>query len=303
MFSPFPNPPGYLDIILSVPVAPPQTFVIFHHPKLTESEALARQIAAFLQAQGLTAEYGFIDEESTQTVARQADLLIALGGDGTMLRVSRAGALNNQPVLGINLGRLGFLVEVQPQDWQAALQRVIQGNYRIEERMMLHADHCREGVTLQSFEALNEVVLGRGSIVRPIRLQTLVDNELLTTYVADGLIVSTPTGSTAYALAAGGPVLPPETRNMLLVPISPHLSLNRSVVLPPESVVDITVRTDHEAVVSIDGQISLPIEDRDNLCVRLSQQVSRFVSLRPPTHFYKTLAESMGQNPSADKAK
>jgi NAD+ kinase len=293
---------NYLDIIPSVTLPQPRAFVIFHHPKVAESQALAQQIVAFLQERGLTAENCFIDGEP-ELPTHQADILISLGGDGTMLRVSRIGALHQQPVLGINLGRLGFLVEVQPDNWQSALLNVINGDYRIEDRLMLHIDHSREGVILQSFEALNEVVLGRGSIVRPVRLQTTVDGELLTTYVADGLIVATPTGSTAYALAAGGPILPPQIRNLLLVPISPHLSFDRSIVLPPEAVIEITVRTDHEAVFSIDGQISEPLQDRDTFHIRLSDQVARFISLRPPNHFYKTLVDSMGQNPSADKAK
>ncbi len=284
-------------------VTPPKTFVIFHHPKVAESAELAQQIVGFLQARGLRAESSFMDEEATQLHSRQADMLIALGGDGTMLRVSRTGALNRQPVLGINMGRLGFLVEVQPEGWQPALERLTQGDYRIEERMMLHAQHCREGKELQAFEALNEVVLGRGVLFRPVRLHTLIDNELLTTYVADGLIVATPTGSTAYALAAGGPVLPPEAKNMLLVPISPHLTLDRSVVLPPESVVDITIRSDHDAVFSIDGQSSCPLLDRDSLRVRRSEHLARFVRLKPPASFYRTLADSITQNPSADKAK
>ena len=264
---------------------------------------LANQIVAFLESRGATAGPGSIDDEAKRAQASEADMLIALGGDGTMLRVGRTGAFNGQPVLGINLGRLGFLVEVQPDDWQTALERVLSGDYRIEERMMLHASHCQNGSVMRSYEALNEVVLSRGIVVRPIRLQTFVDDELLTTYVADGLIICTPTGSTAYALAAGGPVLPPEAKIITLVPISPHLSLDRTILLPPTVVVEIAVRTDHEAVFSIDGQTSRPLQDRDSLRIKLSNNVARFVRLMPPTHFYKTLADRMAQNPSADKAK
>ena len=281
----------------------PKSFVILHNPKVSESEALAREIVAFLRSRGLAAESSSIDDEARRAQASAVDMLIALGGDGTMLRAGRIGAFNGQPVLGINLGRLGFLVEVQPDGWRAALERVTAGDYAIEERMMLHASHCRDGAELRSYEALNEVVVARGTIFRPVRLQTFVDNEILTTYVADGLIVATPTGSTAYALAAGGPVLQPEMKNIALVPISPHLSFDRPLVLPPESVVDITVFTEHEAVFSIDGQASRPLEDRDSLRVRLSDHAARFVTLQPPTHFYKTLAERMAQNLAADKAK
>src|SRR5574341_319341 len=174
-------------------------------------------VVAFLKSHGLRAASSSIDDEAKRAQAGEADMLIALGGDGTMLRVGRTGAFNRQPVLGINLGRLGFLVEVEPNGWHGALERVLKGNYRIEERMMLHASHCQDGSVLRSYEALNEVVVSRGVVVRPVRLQTMVDGEPFTTYVADGLIVATPTGSTAYALAAGGPVLPPEARNMVMV--------------------------------------------------------------------------------------
>ncbi len=282
---------------------PPKRFVVFHHPKVAESLGLAEEVVAFLRSHGLIADSSSIDDEAKRAQAGEADMLIALGGDGTMLRAGRTGAFNRQPVLGINLGRLGFLVEVQPNGWQGALERVLKGNYRIEERMMLHASHCQDGSVLRSYEALNEVVVSRGVVVRPVRLQTSVDGEPFTTYVADGLIVATPTGSTAYALAAGGPVLPPEALNMVMVPITPHLSLDRPIVLPADSVVDIYLRTDHEAVFSIDGQTSRPLQDQDSLRVRRSENVARFVRLMPPAHFYKALADRMAQNPSADKAK
>ncbi len=285
-----------------MPLAP-QRFALFYHPKVAESLSLAEEIIAGLAARGVAAECNSIDDEAGRARAGEADMLIALGGDGTMLQVGRIGAFNNQPVLGINLGRLGFLAEVQPENWQAAFERILQGDYRIEERMMLHVSHCQNGTVLQSYEALNEVVASRGVVVRPVRLQTLVDNEPLTTYVADGLIVATPTGSTAYALAAGGPVLPPEARAMLLVPISPHLSLDHPIVLPPEAVVELCVRTDHEAVFSIDGQINRPLQDQDRLRVRLSENAARFVRLMPRTHFYRNLADLMTQNPTADKVK
>ena len=282
---------------------PPKRFILFHHPKVTESLGLAREIVAYLESHGFNAEYCSIDDEAKRAQAGEADMLIALGGDGTMLRVARLGALIKRPTLGINLGRLGFLVEVRPDTWHEALDRVLNGDYRLEERMMLHASHCQNGAVLRSYEALNEVVLSRGVVVRPIRLQTKVDDGPLTTYVADGLIVATPTGSTAYALAAGGPVLPPDAKNILLVPISPHLSLDRSIVLPGDMVVEVFVRTEHEAVFAIDGQTSRPLQDKDSLRVRMSNHVAHFVRLTPPTHFYKTLADRMAQNPTADKAK
>ncbi len=282
---------------------PPKHFVIFHHPKVKESLGLAEEIAVFISGQGAVAEYSSIDDEAKRASASEADMLIALGGDGTMLRVGRLGAFNNQPVMGINLGRLGFLMDVQPQGWPDVMRRLLCGDYRLEERLMLHVAHCQNGATLRAYEILNELAISRGAVVRPIRLQTSVDNTPLTTYVADGLIAATPTGSTAYALAVGGPILAPEVKSILLVPIAPHLCMDRALILPPESVVEVTIRTDHQALFSADGQRSTPLQDQDVLQVRASQHVARFVRMRPPTDFYQTLADRMVKNPAADKAK
>lgn len=282
---------------------PPKHFVIFHHPKVKESLGLAEELAAFIENHGAMAEYSSIDDEAKRASASEADMLIALGGDGTMLRVGRLGAFNNQPVMGINLGRLGFLMDVQPQGWPDVMRRLLCGEYRLEERLMLHVAHCQNGVTLRAYEILNELAISRGAVVRPIRLQTAVDDTPLTTYVADGLIAATPTGSTAYALAVGGPILAPEVKSILLVPIAPHLCMDRALILPPETVVEVTIRTDHQALFSADGQRSTPLQDQDVLRVRASEHVARFVRMTPSTDFYKTLADRMVKNPTADKAK
>lgn len=281
----------------------PSRFTVFYHPKLKDSFRLAEEITNFIIKRGAFAEFSSVDDEAKRARAIEADMLIALGGDGTMLKVARTGAFNDKPVLGINLGRFGFLVDVQPSEWPETLIRVLNNDYRIEERLMLHASHCQSGMTLSTHEVLNEVVIARGSIIRPIRLQAMVDGAPLTTYVADGLIVATPTGSTAYALAAGGPILPPSAQNILLVPIAPHLTMDRAIVLPSDSVLNITVRTEHQALFSADGQVSVPMQDQDTLQVRVSRNAARFVRMTPPSYFYKTLADRMAQNPSADKAK
>jgi NAD+ kinase len=281
----------------------PKKFVIFYHPNVRESLGLAQAIAAFINDHGASAEYSSIDDEAKRARAGEADMLISLGGDGTMLRVGRIGAFKSQPVLGINLGRLGFIVDVQPDEWRDVVERILRGEYRIEERLMLHASHNRGGATLDSFEVLNEVVVARGTVVRPIRLHTMVDNDPLANYVADGLIIATPTGSTAYAMAAGGPVMPPTARNIIIVPLAAHLSPDRPVVLLPDMVIEITVRTEHQAVFSADGQTSTLLQDGDLVRIQTSRHTARFVRMRPPAHFYKSLAERMANNPTADKAK
>jgi len=173
------------------------------------------------------------------------------------------------------------------------------GSYRIEERMMLRVEHRRDGQLSGAYEALNETVVGRGALARPVRLKTMIDGGELTTYVADGLIVATPTGSTAYALAAGGPVLPPELKNILLIAIAPHLSMDRAIVLAQGATVEIVVRTDHQAILSADGQVEVSLLDGDHVCVRMSDHAARFVRVRPPSYFYTSLMSRMTQNPAA----
>jgi NAD+ kinase len=218
-----------------------------------------------------------------------------------MLRGGRLTAPWQIPVLGVDLGRLGFLVEAQPEEWQAVLDRVLAGDYWIEERMMLHVEHRRARERLGEYEALNEAVVSRGALARPVRLRTMVDGAELTTYVADGLILATPTGSTAYALAAGGPILPPELKNILLIAIAPHLSIDRAIVLPQGAAVEVIVHTDHQAILSSDGQVEVPLLAGDRIGVRMSDHSARFVRLRPPGYFYASLMARMLPSPPVDR--
>ncbi len=270
------------------------------HPKLGNADQEAARVAEYLCSQGLQAEYGLLtDEELPQRVrAGQYDLLIALGGDGTMLRAGQLCGPAQVPILGINSGRFGFLAEIRQDKWRATMPRLVAGDYWLERRMMLRAEQLRTGEVLGQWEVLNEVWVGRGEIVRPVHLSTEVDGRFLTTYVADGLIASTPTGSTAYALAAGGPILPPELRTILLVPVAPHLSIDRPIVLAEGSSVSITIHTDHHAVLSVDGQNPVTIENRDQVNVHASEHTVEFVRFQDPGYFYRNLTPHMSQNPS-----
>ena len=227
------------------------------------------------------------------------DLFIAIGGDGTMLRAGRLCAPYHLPVLGINLGHFGFLMELDRSNWQEAFPQLLEGSYMIEDRLMLHCEHWRGDQCLGDWEVLNEVVVSRGSMVRPIRLQAEVDGYVLTHYVADGLIVATPTGSTAYALAVQGPVLSPELRNILIAPVAPHLSVDRTIILSEQSTVRITVHTNHEAVLSADGRKPVPMDDCDVVSVVVSKNGASFVRLRDPGYFYRNLTRYLEHNPSA----
>jgi len=183
------------------------------------------------------------------------------------------------------------------------LARVLEGDYWIEERMMLRAEHYREQTRLGTFDVLNEAVVSRGALARPIRLRTFLDGDELTTYVADGLIVATATGSTAYALAVGGPILPPELKNILIVPIAPHLCIERAIVLSHGATLEIHVRTEHQAILSADGRVEVPLLDGDRVTVRMSPYTTRFARVQDPVYFYRNLTSRLTKNPSADLAK
>ena len=216
-----------------------------------------------------------------------------------MLRAGRLCAPIGVPILGINLGSFGFLTEVKQDQWQEILPRLFARDYWLENRMMLHAEQWRGGERLGTWDVLNEIAVCRGQMVRPVRLVTNVDGRYLTTYVADALIASTATGSTAYALAAGGPILPPELRNILLVAVAPHLSIDRAIILAEGSTVSITVSTAHQAVLSPDGQVSNEMEDGDRVDVCACEHTVKFVRFQDPGYFYRNLTPHMGQNPSA----
>jgi NAD+ kinase len=193
------------------------------------------------------------------------------------------------------LGRLGFLIQVDRQEWHEYFDKLFDGEAWIENRMMLHAEHIRAGDSLGQWDALNEVVVGRGQILRPVRLTASVDGRRLARYVTDGLIASTATGSTAYALAAGGPILPPELRNILLVPIAPHLSVDRAVVLSEGSMVSILVDGDN-TVLSIDGQPSVVLMEDDHVDIHAAEVTAQFVRFGDPGYFYRNLTAHMNEN-------
>jgi len=278
---------------------------ILAHPKLPEAMMEAQQIAAYLEAHGIRAVVGLINTEDMHRRVKggEFDLLMALGGDGTMLRAGHLSASCSLPILGINLGHFGFLMEIRRQQWQEFLPRLLEGDYWLEQRMTLCAEQWRAAEKLGSWEVLNEVVVSRGQLVRPIKLHAYVDGRFLTTYVADALIASTPTGSTAYALAAGGPILPPELRNILLVPVAPHLSLDRAIVLAEGSSVSITIQTDHQAVFSVDGQVPVGMTEDERLDVHAGEHTVRFVRFQDPGYFYRNLTPHMNQNPSISQTR
>lgn len=280
--------------------APPSRILVVAHPLVDEADKEAEIVSQVLHELGVVAEHGFLHDINLHHKLQSGDfdILIALGGDGTMLRAGHLCGPSNVPILGINLGRFGFLMEIRQHQWRDFLPLLLEGNYWLENRMMLCAEHWRDDLKLSTWDVLNEVVVSRGEVIRPVILRADVDHRHLTTYVADGLIAATPTGSTAYALAAGGPILPPELRNILLVPVAPHLSIDRAIVLAEGSSVAITVKTYHEAVLSIDGQPSVKVISDDRVEVCAGEHTVQFIRFQDPGYFYRNLTPHMSQNPS-----
>lgn len=270
------------------------------HPNVVDGIQEAARIAARLEEMGVSAAYGLLYDEDLRSRVQsiEFDLIIALGGDGTMLRAGHLGGPCNIPILGINMGHFGFLMEVRQQQWRDVLGPLLQGDYWLEKRMMLCAEKWRGDEKLGAWDVLNEVVVSRGQVVRPVQLTASIDGRFLTTFVADGLIAATPTGSTGYAMAAGGPILPPELRNILLVPVAPHLSIDRAIVLAEGSYVSITVKTEHQAVMCIDGQSPIPMQDEDRVEARAGDHTVKFIRFQDPGYFYRNLTPHMSQNPS-----
>jgi len=279
-------------------------FAIAFNPQIPEAEPLSVKIGVFMQQAGASIEeIGAIHDKvlRKRIKKKEFEALIVLGGDGTMLRASHLCTSARMPLLGVNLGSFGFLMELQRDDWEDYLDKLMSGEYRIEKRMLLQAEHFRQNTSRGSWLVVNDVVVCRGQHVRPIRLDAEVDGYHMASYVADGLIASTPTGSTAYALAAGGAILPPDLRNIIVVPVAPHLSPNQSIILNEGAEVTIIVSTTHQAVFSVDGHIPVIMEDKDFVRIAASDLNSRYIHFHDPGYFYRTLNRFMEQNPSLNQ--
>jgi len=279
-----------------------KAIAVLDHPKVPATTEVAAQIEDALRQMGVTPyRANTWDTNALRGIIDQVDLIIVLGGDGSTLRAARVAAPKNVPVTSVNMGKLGFLSEMKPDNWREILPMFVRGEYWLEERMMLRAipyrgDHVLHAGVTGFHDALNDIVISRGTLARIVRLETRigeadlkVEPAPLTTYACDGLIISTPTGSTAYALAAGGPILPPALKNIVLVPIAPHLSLDKPVVLSQGSVVEIIVHTDHQAILTADGQNEVVLQDGERVVVQAGPYVARFARIQPPTYFYRTL--------------
>lgn len=261
---------------------------ILYHPRLAKAQDLALKIKELVSAHEVSSwQCSAWDEDEAKPQVAGTDLILSIGGDGTILHAARTVAPIGVPILGVNLGRLGFITELNGDEALSNLPNLLEGNGWIEERAMLEAQ-----IENKSLHALNDVVV-RSTAVRLVNIKAEIDGEMLATYRADGIIIATATGSTGYSLASGGPILQPQSKEIILKPISCHLGLSHALVLPPQSIVDLEIASGDKAMLSLDGQVDLPLPSEQNVTVKLSPYVTRFLRIHQPTYFYSSLWQKL----------
>ncbi len=275
-----------------------KAIAIFYQGRKEATSEAASQIIPFLQQQGY--EVRSIDtrhegEEKLDSSLKGVDLAIVLGGDGTILHAARLCAFAGIPIVGVNFGRVGFLTELEPDELRSHLHYYLQrdASVWIDKRIMLHAQLDQDG-QCEDFLALNDIVVARGTWPRVVQMRIWIDDYYYSTSYADGLIVSTATGSTAYNLAVGGPLLHPQVQSTVITPIAPHLASDRSLIVPPEANIKLQILTGSQnGVFSADGQMNREIKHGATVTVHKSQYVTQFLRRRPPTHFYQIITAKL----------
>jgi NAD+ kinase len=271
-----------------------QKFGVVYHPLNEGAFSVARKIEVFLSSRGLStwlcsAWEGELLKENLPCM----DCAITVGGDGTILRTAQAITPYAIPIIGINLGKIGFLTEIAPDKVIEKLSILLDGGGWVDERDMLEVSLIDNKETEnRQFYVLNDIVIARGEIARIINVEASVDGEPLTTYKADGVLCATATGSTGYSMATGGPILHPQSSQYLLAPIMAHMSFNKALVIPSEAVVKLMVAAIHKAVLSVDGHISLPMDGGDTVEVRHSTIKTCFLRIKPRV-FYSMLEQKL----------
>jgi NAD+ kinase len=224
----------------------------------------------------------FVEPEMAQSIShaslevkempRAVDMVIVLGGDGTLLAAARALQKKHIPILGVNLGGLGFLTEIALDELYPMLEAILQGEYKTDERMLLDVRVWRKEKVIEEFTVLNDVVINKGALARIIELETMVDNAHLTTFRADGLIIATPTGSTGYSLSAGGPIVYPSLQSIIITPICPHNLTNRPIICTKEALITVTLcSAEHEVFLTLDGQVGFKMQLKDRVEIKRSE--------------------------------
>ena len=275
-----------------------QKIGILYQEHSESAGALARTLAERLRAEGRAVWWEALQKRDVRASDQLpgSDMVLVLGGDGSLLSAARMCAEAGIPLLGVNFGRVGFLTELEPAEVEEKLPLYLNGDYWIDERAMLQAE-VEDGGEHHQFIALNDMVVVRGAIPRVIRVKVWLDSHYYNTTVADGIIISTATGSTAYNLAAGGPILHPQVRSSVLTPVAPHLAADRSLILEPNAVTTLELQPGSDgAIVSADGQLNVTINAGAQVIIRASQYTTRFLRRRPPTYFYRILSAKLQDN-------
>jgi NAD+ kinase len=274
-----------------------QRIGVLYTPLSEPSTRFSIGVAEWLRERGLEVWRGVSHEGREEPfVLEGLEMLIALGGDGTVLRAARLATPRRIPVLPVALGRLSFMAELQPDELTSGLETLLAGGGWLDERTLLEATihHAHDGGgESQRFLALNEVLVARGEINRVVAVDIEIYHALLTTYHCDGVVVSSATGSTAYSLAAGGPIIDPRSTALALVPIAAHLTNIPSLILHQDAVVTIRLRSRHPAAFSADGRESIPLHEGDVVEVRRANEVCIFARVHPPSTFYARLAQRL----------
>jgi NAD+ kinase len=269
---------------------------ILFHPMVEATSSKARELTAFLGSRGVDVwSCSAWETDKALGCLDSTDLILTIGGDGTILRAAQVAVQGMVPITGINMGNLGFLTELKANEAVEQLPNLLAGQGWMDERTMLEVEltPAEPGGDPRLFQALNDVVLARGAVAKLIQINTRIDEKTLTTYRADGVILATATGSTGYSLAAGGPILNPQSTDLLLVPIVSHLSLDYSLVLSSTSVIKLKLITTNQATFSVDGHINIPVSDGALVSVKTSAKKTRFLRLHERDFFYQALEEKL----------
>jgi NAD+ kinase len=272
-----------------------------YNPTIEAAVELSARAAGWCQMRGIDhwqAQSG--DQEVLVRELATTDAVVVLGGDGTFLRAVRAVAEVDVPILGINLGKVGFLSKAEAGELDQVLAKITDGRFTIDERMALEGRILRGGRPIDDARhvALNDIVVARGSLARVCRLDVAIDGTHLATFIADGLVVASPTGSTGYSFSAGGPILDPVSRNLVVTPIAAYLSAIRSVVVSPQQVVRCTVVDAYEALVSVDGREDIPVRVGDLVEVRAVERPIRLIAPEGAQPFWDLLRHKVALLPS-----
>ena len=271
-----------------------KAIAIFFQGRKQDTLEVANQLIPALVQQGYdvrSIDSLYEGEETPDPLIKGCDLALVLGGDGTILHAARLCAFANLPIVAVNFGRVGFLTELEPAEVLEKLPHYLKqdGSIWVDKRIMLEATLDQDG-TQEKFLALNDVVIARGMWPRMVQISIWVDDYYYNTTHADGIIVSTATGSTAYNMAVGGPLLHPQVQSIVLTPIAPHLASDRALILPPDARIKLQIFTgSQDGVFSADGQMNREIKHGATIHVQKSQWVTRFLRRRPPTYFYQLI--------------